>query len=313
MIDLKVENMSDQPGAIPLGLEQQKAARPIDPEQLDAMGKRAAAHFSECGGTLNDAVISVVKEAMLSPEQTKRVCEFANTAAYLSEFEKAGEVRNITFDGGPANPSVILKELNDGSVPAVHQVKEAAYEPPKGHYKTAGASDTLLAEAFGASGMEKAASVDHFARADAGEEIADMRTRLDAVRDDLMSKYASSGVFLNDVRADLYEAVKQEAMEGTPLGEVASAWADYGDANQVKEAMYYVRDRLREDEVMNSAQIDVSLCKTASAGSVPNPEHPVIERFLVLNKVAQEHSKLRTAVGIIEEQLDEVNSKLGVS
>ena len=147
MIDLKVENMSDQPGAIPLGLEQQKAARPIDPEQLDAMGKKAAAHFSECGGTLNDAVIAVVKEAMLSPEQTKRVCEFANTAAYLSEFEKAGEVRNITFDGGPANPSVILKELNDGSVPAVHQVKEAAYEPPKGHYKTAGASDSLLAEA----------------------------------------------------------------------------------------------------------------------------------------------------------------------
>jgi hypothetical protein len=46
---------------------------------------------------------------------------------------------------------------------------------------------------------------------------------------------------------------------------------------------------------------------------VPNPEHPIVERFLVLNKVAHEHRKLRTAVDIIEEQLDEVNSKQGVS
>lgn len=306
--------MTDQPGAIPLGLEQQKAARPVDPGQLEAMGKRAAAQFAECGETLNESVVSVVKEAMLSPEQVKRVCEFANTAAYLSEFEKAGEVRNVTFDGGPASPSVVLKDLNDGSTPAIHQVKTAGYEPPTGHYKVAGASDSMLAEAFGVpASMEKVASVDHTARADASEEVADMRIRLDAVRDDLMSKLSHSGVFLDDVRSDLYNSVKQEVMDGSTLGDVASVWGTYGDANQVKEAMSSVWDRLRAERVMGVEQLNDSLCKTAGVGSVPNPEHPVAECFLVLTKAASEHRKLKSAIDIIDEQRAEVDRKLGVS
>lgn len=314
MIDQKVMNMSDQPGAIPLGLEQQKAARPVDPSQLESMGKQAASQFTECGASLNEAVVSVVKEAMLSPEQVKRVCEFANTAAYLAEFEKAGEVRNVTFDGGPANPSVVLKDLNDGSAPAIHQVKTAEYEPPTGHYKLAGASDSILAEAFGApESMEKVASVDHLAHADSLEEAADLRARLDGVRDDFMSKISHSEVFLADVRSDLYDSVKQQVMGGSSLGEVVSAWASYGDTNQIKEAMSYVRDRFREDGVMDSEQVDESICKTASAGSVPNPEHPVVERFLVLTKAASEHKKLQTAIGIVDEQRREVDERLGIS
>ncbi len=307
--------MSNQPGAIPLGLEQQKMARPIDPEQLESMGKRAAARFAEESMSLNEAVVSTVKEAMLAPEQVKRVCEFANTAAYLTEFEKAGEVRNVTFDGGPANPSVVLKDLNDGSAPAIHQVKTAEYEPPTSHYKTTRAGDSVLAEAFGASvGMEKVAAVDHLARADASEEIADVKVRLDAVYDDLMSKLSHSEVFLDDVKDDLYSAVKQEVMDGASLGDVMTAWSGYGDAGQVKEAMsFYVLDRLRDDGVMDTGQIEQSICKTAEAGSIPNPEHPVVERFMVITKVAAEHHKLETAIDIINEQRDEVNAKLGVS
>jgi hypothetical protein len=305
--------MNDQPGAIPLGLEQQKAARPVDPGQLEAMGKRAAAQFSS-GVSLNDAVVSVVKEAMLSPEQVKRVCEFANTAAYLSEFEKSGEIRNVTFDGGPANPSVILKELNDGSSPAIHQVKSAAYEPPIRHYKVARASDSMLAEAFGVpAGMEKAASVDHLARANAAEEMADMKVRLDAVHDDLMSKLSHSDILLNDVKDDLYSSVKQELYQGASLGDVSSAWASYGDVNQIKEAMGLVQRRLFHDKVMDPEQIGSSLHKTASAGSVPNPAHPVVEQFLALTKIASEHRKLKAAIAIINEQRREVDERLGVA
>lgn len=278
------------------------------------MGKRAAAQFAEGNTPLSEAVVSVVKEAMLSPEQVKRVCEFANTAAYLNEFEKSGEVRNVTFEGGPANPSVVLKELNDGSAPAIHQIKTASYQPPTGHYKTAGASDSILAEAFGVSpGMEKAASVDHLARANASEEIADMKVRLDAVRDDLMSKLSHSGVLLDDVKSDLYSAVKQEVLDGTPMGDIAGAWSSYGDLNQIKEASSFIRDRLQADQVFEGDQFAQSLTKTASAGSVPNPAHPVVDRFLVFTKVAFEHRKLERAVEIINEQLEEVNGKLKVS
>jgi hypothetical protein len=304
--------MSDQPGAIPLGLAQQKAAKNVDPEQLEAMGKRAAALYSSQGTQLSEAVVETVKEARLAPEQVKRVCEFANTNAYLSEFEKAGEVRNVTFVGGPASPAKVLQDLNDGSSPAVHQVKTAAYLPPSGHYKTAGASDSILAEAFGA-GMEKTAeAVPHHARHQPGEELADLRSRLEGVHEHYMSKLSSSEIFLNDIKNDLCEAGAQQVMDGSTLGDVVRAWSSFGDTRMVKEATQLLRDHLRQRRIMDKEQMDESLSKTASAGVVPNPAHPVIDRFLIFTKVAHEHRKLEHSIRIVDEQLNEVNGKLGV-
>jgi len=301
--------MSDQSGAIPLGLSQQKAARNIDPEQLEAMGKRAASRFSEMPGeSLSESVVEIVKEARLAPEQVKRVCEFANTAAYLHEFEKGGSVRNVTFDGGPANPSIVLKDLNDGSSPAVHQVKTASYQPPTSNYKLAGAGDSILAEAFG-GGITKTA--DQHGHARAGEEAVDLRTRLQGVKDDLNSKYASSGVLLNDVRHDLCDAVRQEVLGGTTLGSVVGAWSGYApSANMLKEAMEMVGKHLRTTGDMDSKSLTKSLVKTAAEGSIPNPEHPIVDRFIAFTKIASEHRKLESAIQIVDEQLVEVNEVL---
>lgn len=301
--------MSDQTGAIPLGLAQQKAAKNIDPGQLEAMGKRAAALYSESAVPLNEAVVSIVKEARLAPEQVKRVCEFANTAAYLAAFEKAGAVRNVEFDGGPANPSVILKDLNDGSAPAIHQVKTAHYQPPEGHYKRASGSDALLAEAFGFS-MEKTAQVDHSQHHRGTEEAVDLRVRLGAMRDEFMSKLSSSGVLLDDVKSDLYSSVREAVCDGASLNDVCRAWSCYGDSNQIKEAMSFVQEGLRRDRVMEHDQQIASLHKTASTGTVPNPAHPVVGRFLAFCKVAHEHRKLEHALNITNEQLASVNTQL---
>ena len=301
--------MSDQ-GAIPLGLAQQRAAKHVDPEQLESMGKRAAALYGEGSHTLNDAVVENLKTAKLAPEQVKRVCEFANTSAYLREFEKAGEMRNITFDNGPADPSYILKELNDGSAPAVHQVKTAGYAPPTTSYKSH-ASDALLAEAFGVDGgLSKVASIDHAARADRGEEVADLKIRLEGVHDDIMSKYASSGVLLGDVKKDLCEATRQEIMNGASLGDVVSAWSAFSPRTSLtKEAMDLVRSHLAETDTMGVRDQEKSLVKVAS-GSSPNPAHPIVDRFIAFTKVATEHRKLEHALDIVKEQLQDVNAQL---
>lgn len=303
--------MNDQPGAIPLGLAQQKAAKNVDPEQLEALGKRAAALYTSQGTQLSEAVVETVKEARLAPEQVKRVCEFANTNAYLSEFEKAGAVRNVTFEGGPANPAKVLQDLNDGSTPAVHQVKTAAYLPPSGHYKTAGASDSLLAEMFGV-GMEKTAQVPHHARREPGEELADLRVRLEGTREHFMSKLSSSEILLNDVREDLCEAGAQEVQDGSSLGDVVRVWSAFGDTPMVKEATQLLRSHLQSREIMGKEQQVTSLSKTASAGSIPNPAHPVVDRFLIFTKIASEHRKLVHAIDIVGEQLGEVNGRLGI-
>ena len=303
--------MSDQAGAIPLGLAQQRAAKNIDPEQLEAMGKRAAALYAEQHAPLSEAVVEIVKEARLAPEQVKRVCEFANTAAYLLEFEKAGQVRNVTFDGGPANPADVLKDLNDGSSPGAYQVKQASYQPPKGHYKTAMASDSVLAEAFGMGGGMMKIAHDHSERANPGEEVADLRIRLETMKGDLMSKYASSGVLFSDVQKDLCEATRQEILNGATLGDVATAWSSFTSSTPLlKEAMNLVGAHLRETRTMGREQQQRSLNKTASVGRTPNPSHPVVDRFIVFTKVATEHRKLEQALEIVNDQLSDVNKTL---
>lgn len=301
--------MSDPSGAIPLGLAQQKAARDVDPDQLESMGKRAAALFAEGVGSLSDAVVEVVKEARLAPEQVKRVCEFTNTAAYLSEFEKGGAVRNVTFDGGPANPSVVLKDLNDGSSPAIHQVKEGSYQPPTSNYKLAGAGDAILAEAFGAGETIKTA--DQHGRASSSEEIVDLRIRLKGIQDDLQSKYASSGILLNDIRESLCDAARQEVLQGSTLGDIAGAWSSVTpDALLLKEAMSLVGSHLIEMGDLNAASLRQSIVKTASKRGVPNIEHPVMDRFIAFTKIATEHRKLESGLTLVSEQLDDVNKAL---
>ena len=298
--------MSDQ-GAIPLGLAQQKAAKNVDPEQLESMGKRAAALYGEGGRSLSESVVEIVKEARLAPEQVKRVCEFANTAAYLQEFEKSGEQKNVTFDGGPADPSFVLKELNDGSSPAIHQIKTAGYMPPRGSYRTAG-GDAILAEAFGLdSGMEKAAS-DHTVRANPGEEVADLKIRLEGVRDDLHSKYASSGVLLSGVRKELCDVVQQEVMgEGTPMTDIARAWYGLAEVPIVKEAMRLVVGHLQSVGMQKQASWNIG---GPAPQCVPNISHPVVDRFLIFTKIASEHRKLERAMEIVDEQIQDVNARL---
>lgn len=303
--------MSD-PGAIPLGLAQQKAARPVDPEQLEMMGKRAAALHTSQGLTLSNSVVEIVKEAFLAPEQVKRVCEFANTAAYLSEFEKSGQMRNVTFEGGPADPGRVLQDLNDGSNPAVHQIKHADYSPPAGSYKdtqpVVADEEAAFAAAFG---VLKTAEVDHHAHSKPIEEVYALRVRLEGMRDDMLSKLSSSQVLFDTIKEDLCQATKQEVLDGSSLADVSQAWAGYTpSAERLGEAIKLACDYLREHQVMDRDNLVGSLSKTAAAGSIPNPEHPVVERFIAFTKVAQKHSELQSAIELVNEQLQRVNTQL---
>lgn len=302
--------MSD-PGALSLALLQQHNSRPTDPKELESLGKCAAEKYAQCGMDLSDAVVETVKEAHLSPEQVKRVCEFANTSAYLSEFEKAGEVRNITFDGGPADPGVVLRSLNDGSAPAIHQTGSPDYEPPAGSYKTASADgEAMLAGMFGVEGMEKAASVDHHQHADPMEDVYDMKTRLDGMRDDFMSKLSSSNELLATVKQDLGDAALQTMDDGYTLGDVANAWSSYASSSSIlKEAMVIVGARLRE-RGSSENELTQSLVKQAHAGRLPNPDHPLIKHFVAFSKIAHEHGKLEEAIKVVDEQRTPVNEQL---
>jgi hypothetical protein len=300
--------MSDQPGAIPLGLAQQEASRSVDPEQLESLGKKAAAYYIEHKGTLNDAVTEIVKEARLSPEQVKRVCEFANTSAYLSEFEKSGEQRNVTFDGGPANPSVVLKDLNDGSSPNPSQIKLASLNAPTDYRREQ--ADDLLQDAFG-GGMEKVARA-HALHADPVDDLADLRTNLQDMEQRFVSQMSSGAVALDDIRTDLCKTAEQSLHQGASLNDMIYAWSRFSEPGKVKEAAAAVLAYLRERKD-DLPDLDGSMEKRASAGIVPNPNHPLIEQFQAFARVSHEQKKLAHALDITREQLAEVNARLKVA
>lgn len=100
---------------------QQRDARPVSGEHLEVLGKQAAANWCEGKvASLHDAIVDVVRGERLSPEQVKRVVEFTNGDAYLREFRKEGSHRVVHFDKGPADPSQVLQDLNDGGGGSVY-------------------------------------------------------------------------------------------------------------------------------------------------------------------------------------------------
>ena len=61
---------------------QQRDARPVAGEHLEVLGKKAAANWGTGKfASLNEAVVDLVRDERLSPEQVRRVVEFTNGAA----------------------------------------------------------------------------------------------------------------------------------------------------------------------------------------------------------------------------------------
>lgn len=272
-------------------LLQQANARPVSGEELEVFGKAAASEYMRGrSATLNDAVVGTVKQAGLSPEQVKRVVEFANTAAYLQEFKKEGSTHKyIHFDGGPASPSEVLKDLNDGGGGTVFDRGMADYHQPP-MPKTA----SVMQRNFSRLGLEKVASADPredllwgafgveeepLPYADPWRESEDMREKLATMRDNLNSDLSMTEGEFRDITDQLYDMVKQAAMAGTPLGYIVQAWQHVtpGDGF-VKAAFSHIGPRLVEEGIFNYDGVGESLTKHASSGVV-NPEHPLVGTF----------------------------------
>lgn len=275
-------------------LLQQTHARPVSGEELEVFGKKAACRYT-CGecATLNDAVVMTIKSAGLSPEQVKRVVEFTNQNAYLTEFKKESSAHKyIEFHGGPANPSEILKDLNDGGGGTVFDRGMADYASPPPE-KTA----SILAKNRAVLGLEKVASVvdpreqalrQAFAAEDVPVPYEDpyqdsiaMREKLATIRDNLNSDLSFLETEYLVIGDDLYGQVKQAALEGTPLGHVIQAWQDVTPGEgYVKCAFQLIGSRLVEEGVFRSFdEVGASLEKTAGAQALPNHEHPVLKSF----------------------------------
>jgi hypothetical protein len=259
------------------GLYQQAHAHPHSGEFLEVLGKKAAANWGNGQyKTLTESVTETVKQAQLSPEQVKRVVEFANTSAYLTEFHKEGEPHKVVdFQGGPADASEILKDLNDGGGGSVFDKGSLDYEAPPAETKTSSPREEyLLEQMFGGRPPPELPYANPHA------EVIDLKDKLAGAAEHLQSQISGLEIMYADLGDRVYHQVKQAALGGVSLGEVMQAWETVSPSHDhIKVAFTLITPRLlREGVFYNVDQMTASVDKTAGA-RVVNPAHPLVTEF----------------------------------
>jgi hypothetical protein len=272
--------MEDLPTSM---LTQQAASKPRSGEELEAFGKQAASKYhAGISPTLNEAVVETVKQAGLSPEQVRRVIEFTNTAAFLQEFNKESSAHRVVhFRGGPADPSEILKDLNDGGGGSVFDPGTGDYNmPPPDLEKAAmvaserlGIEDQHLKQAF-------AVPESHLPFAEPYNEAMAAKDKLASIHDEAQSELSAEESRYFDICEALFREVKQASLGGTSLGHIVAAWQHVNDDPVfVKAAFQVLSPQLLENEVFLSKEsMAESLTKTAGAG-MANKEHPLVRTY----------------------------------
>jgi hypothetical protein len=288
-------------GAIPQGLLEQARARPVDPGKLQLLGKQAAALYSDARTPLTQAVLSVIGSEDLGPEHARRVCEFANQEAFQREWEKGGSVRNVEFEGGPADPAVVLRELNDGARPETIRVSD--YDSPP--TKLARADRRVEEEIFG-----KYASIMRPPAPRGVTDLHHLRTTINGAQEHLISKLSSVQVAHETLARELGDEVCKAVMEGSSLSKIACAWSHFsGDKLGFKEALDVSTARMRERRVPGWNAEPEKLA-SEDVGRIPNPEHPLISRFIEFTKVAAQLRILKGAAESLQKQLAPVDREI---
>lgn len=289
--------MSIDQGAIPQGLIEQSRAKEVDPGYLQMLGKQAAALYSE-GTPLTDAVVKVASSEQLGPEHIRRVCEFANQAAYKNEWEKGGSIRNIEFENGPADPPSVLRELYDGSHDLTNKTV-SDYDSPPAKLACEHVEDQIF-------GKYASANYQHPQDIPSGmEDLADMHSKLMGAAEHFKNDINSLSMQKEAAAHLLVDSVSDTILSGHSMAKIASAWSSsvMADAPEYKEAIGRSLQRCKQRNIPLDNE------KLAS-GYLPNREHPVIQHFTEFAKVGRQLRLYNGANKILQEKLASVRQAL---
>lgn len=278
------------------GLLQQLNARPVSGEHLEVLGKKAAALWGEGQySNLNEAVVAIVKHAGLSPEQVKRVVEFTNTEAYLADFRKEGSPHKVVqWQSGLADSAVVLQDLNDGGGGSTFDTGSGDYSVPPSGTKTASAqTEAAFERMFKSSGFE-------YPEENPLGEALDLRDKLSSVLETATSELSSLEVQFGDLKERLFHHVKQAALAGTSLADVAQIWGERAPSDDhVKVAFAAIIDPLVDNGVFRTHVDLVESLEKRASGQLVNESHPLVTDFTdfcdTLSKLAETRSVQREA------------------
>lgn len=252
---------------------------PVSADHLEVLGKQASVKWATGGsGSLTDAVVAIVKHAHLSPEQVKRVVEFANTAAYLTEFKKEGGDHKFIDFGveGPANAASVLSSLNNVGSGTLHDRGTSDYDSPPAE-KTASVSEYTQREFNETFSVQETPLQVH----DPFSEVVELRDKIAGAQNVLSADIDTLELQYADIADRLYGDVKQACLGGASLGQVVQAWTSVAPtAEFAKVAFQLFTPRLLREGVFHSPEdLGTSITKTAAAHEMVNEAHPLVLDF----------------------------------
>lgn len=270
----------------------------LDPYELRTIGEKAARLYLNGGRTLDDSVVSAIKETMvkLNNHHVQRVVEHANLRAFRELRQRAGGVGTaVEFDGGPASTISVLEKLNGSSrskeVPMISQTEVPTKE-----------ASLLLRKARGivSDQMAKVASADRTLTEREEMDTVDLYVKLgEAVRE-----CRTSAAILEEKRAsiggEICRYAGQVLRDGGTLGDIhrilSAAGGDHHEL--VKAAMNSVVSYACPRFGLMGDSMDESMEKISSRNP-PNPGHPLFRWMEEFVKVSEELVNKRGAAEIL--------------
>jgi hypothetical protein len=220
----------------------------------------------------------------------------------------------VSFEGGPASFSDVIRDLNDGGGGSVSDPAPGPSDyssPPPDVNKLAAANldffgrlNEKVAEAFAVSETE-------LPFADPLRDAIEAREKIASLYDEATSEISSLEVELMGVCDDFYGHVKRASLHGVPLGNIVAALSTVeSDPVFMKEAFEYLTPKLIENGVFpNFRTLSSSLEKTAQVGTL-NPDHPLLGSYRYFCDTVTKLAATTQVRDELQEQLNQVGAFL---
>lgn len=280
----------------------------ISPETLERLGKEAATLLIREGVPLNDGIAKLAAAyADISQEQVKRICEFANTAAYLSTHEKfktAGASSSYPqFD--LADPARVIQDMSDGARPTGISPVDVDYSslPKRKEKFSSAATESGLRQLFGDLSPGPAQT-----RESVFHEVLAAKDSLTGLRDHLRHHGEQFDFAVKEASAEYYDMVKRHLLDGGGFVDImASARSTGAGDEKIAQVMSPVVERLMTEKVASRATLKASVMNLEKiAHRVVNPEHPFVKTFTAIVALNDEIEKVASGLSSVTDELNAV-------
>lgn len=279
----------------------------LSPESLEMMGKEAATMFLRDGVSLNDSISKLAAQHdYISPEQVKRVVEFANTAVYLAKHDQdktAGSDHSYPqFD--LADAGRVIQDLSDGARPTVVTNTDVDYNRQIKKVKISSKeTEQGLADMFKTASAEK-----DYSKETIVHEVMSAKETLTALQDNLMDRYNQHESLFKEAASEFYDVLKRHILDGGSFGEAYAA-TETITGDETKTLLEPIVGRLIQEKVASVSQLKKQLAEGEKlAHGLVDPSHPLIQSYSAMIMSGEDLRTTMTALSEVQSELSDVNT-----